>query len=963
MKLVYDFNEDIKDENLKELENIGKIKDIIPIIFPPCRNIYLFSKTINQCFAKDWGKKLCNLNNFKFKITSIYDSCGAHPLFFTLKLNPDEDITDIIDTLNKDLEINFNPSSFSFISSPHHIEKRLCKPKDVFKNELDNLLKHIEKYPEFIKELENIIYDGYKEEATSINGLEKRLKDERGRITNNISKSNSKIKTEVENIVLSNYIKFIPIVNVPILSIIFLKISSNDCLEKLKKLKDNPKVVDIYKVVGVWNYAIKVWLKDIQELYNLITELNLEGSQTSTKFAMRIWRDEFWTPEQPLIAENPSQPLDTVEKEMLKILGKNEENIILKDRNSQIGIFENKISGVNRKRFETCLINVRKKIWKYSIKLERPGWLQHIIFIKATLGRKEDLKDYLRKKLLGVTQKTFARRYYQITGTFDFIILLDSIDLKELEHEVEKAVKENLIEDIRISTIIPTISNNEQTEGTLTPQQAALFNALLPNADKHKELPDNSVRVESYNSYLRTALYYKEDFENINKVPFPTGTTLITELDPHQMLHIFIRFKMSQLKEFSDKLEKKQGEFGTYLKIYKPIHDPNIIMCILTANDFCDLFKFVKDLDISCEFTEVSLIFDQGFPCKVPEYVKCKPCSFQSGTPCEACKRYIIAHKKTLYQVEPIPHFKGKFEQPVKIAIIPIKITEEEFINLIKTSSNVREEYTNKILTTLENSIKNDAKIIVFPELSIPHFIVEKLEEKINNIMMTNNKDYPIIVIAGSHYKPEKDFELNKEIIFNVSPIFFYKNGITTKFEQVKNNPFSDPEINFFAKLKKENVFPQDAKLGGGRGCLKFDTQYGRFAVLICHDKDDPELRNALINKVDMLIVPSWDNNKEGTTNRLNNLAKENTYSWVIYANNGNDGGSRLLGPVMDKETKTKEATWSLIPTKMASEDIKYVVIGHGIKTWQNGTPSAKDDHYCYIHPKPEFITSMDHDQ
>ena len=82
MKLIYGFNEDISDEDIKNIKEIGgEIKDIIPIIFPPCRNLYFFSKTINRCFADDWGRRLSELENFKFKISSIYDSCGTHPLF------------------------------------------------------------------------------------------------------------------------------------------------------------------------------------------------------------------------------------------------------------------------------------------------------------------------------------------------------------------------------------------------------------------------------------------------------------------------------------------------------------------------------------------------------------------------------------------------------------------------------------------------------------------------------------------------------------------------------------------------------------------------------------------------------------------------------------------------------------------------------------------------------------------
>ena len=154
--------------------------------------------------------------------------------------------------------------------------------------------------------------------------------------------------------------------------------------------------------------------------------------------------------------------------------------------------------------------------------------------------------------------------------------------------------------------------------------------------------------------------------------------------------------------------------------------------------------------------------------------------------------------------------------------------------------------------------------------------------------------------------------------------------------------------------MKRRNIFPKDAELGEGLGCQTFDTKYGKISVLVCRDKDDMNLKNSLGRKIDLIIIPSWDDNKPGTINELENIAKGNNLSWVVFANNGIEGGSRLFGPVNENKAKTKEAKQSLKAVKKESEEIKYLIIGNGIRNLKNGHRNPQDKHYCYIHEKPQ---------
>lgn len=977
IKLVYGYEEDINSEEIDSLKKIGEIKDIIPIIFPPCRNSYFFSNTIEQCFANEWGKKLAKLDKFRFRIASIYDTCGVHPLFFIIKLKPNEDITETIDSLSQEVGRKLNPSLFSFTSSPKHIIKRLGTPDDEFKNNQNILLEKYKKNPKFIERLENIIYEGYNgqdlsgdiREENIKDRIEKRIKEERERINQNLAKIKDKSINKDD---ILKYIKFTPIVNIPILSMIFLNIPSKDYLQKLKKRSN---VIDIYKIIGGWDYAIKAWLKDIQHLYDFLTELHEEGCQTVTKCAMRIWREEFWTPNEPILAKDPYKRLSNVEEQILNILVKNEGGILFeKSAADRIHILRQKISGVPSKTLGEALDNVKKRIYKYSIKLDRPGWRANIVFIKAALGKKEKLKDVLRQKLLGSTQFMFSRRYYQITGAFDFIIIVDTIqrDLEELKDKISSLEKEGLIEDVRILTTLPSQPAQSQRADSLEPSGAAFLNAILPNAEDWDNVKKDSVRSKFYNYYLYDELERsgtKDTFEplwdaNIKELT-PEGTIFLPELDPHEMLHVFVRFKMAdnKEKEFNQLLNEKQEKLGSLLKIYRLVYYPNTVMCLLTANDFKSLFEFTKDLDEHSKSTEISLIFNQGFPSKIPREVRCKPCIFPQGSPCEACPRYNIESGVDVYSPKNFNEFEGKLESPVKVAIIPMNITEDEFIDiqlesLNKKETSKKEDYSKKILNFIKEAVENDASIIVFPELSVPLFAVEKIEKEIKKIMEDLNKEESaLITVAGSHYKGFKELIYDgklfkkKERVYNVSPIIFYKRGIVRLYEQFKNNPDSPHEEVFFDKLKEKNIF-KEAELGKGKGCLKFDTECGRIAVLICYDLEDNNLRSLLRNeKVNIVIGVCWEEKYDkNVENRYEAIARDVLCSWLVFANNAKCGGSRLFGPI--RKPKTNEARQSLIPSEPNTNSIKYLIIGKGIKNYQDGMNGVGDEHYEYASPR-----------
>lgn len=128
-------------------------------------------------------------------------------------------------------------------------------------------------------------------------------------------------------------------------------------------------------------------------------------------------------------------------------------------------------------------------------------------------------------------------------------------------------------------------------------------------------------------------------------------------------------------------------------------------------------------------------------------------------------------------------------------------------------------------------------------------------------------------------------------MVYNVSPIIFYKNGKVKIYEQFKNNVNSSMESDFFKTLQNKGIYSREAELANGNGTFIFNTELGRFSVLICFDLTDSDLKYRLNSKIDFAIVICWETKKESVASRCDNVAREEIRSGLVYVNNGLLGG------------------------------------------------------------------------
>jgi len=92
-----------------------------------------------------------------------------------------------------------------------------------------------------------------------------------------------------------------------------------------------------------------------------------------------------------------------------------------------------------------------------------------------------------------------------------------------------------------------------------------------------------------------------------------------------------------------------------------------------------------------------------------------------------------------------------------------------------------------------------------------------------------------------------------------------------------------------------------DIKIVEGRGMLIFiNTGFGDFGILICYDFLEGNMADALSQKIDFLIVPSWNPNPKRFEKGVL-IAKGNRW-FLILANNSYFGKSGLYAPYKGKE-------------------------------------------------------------
>jgi len=913
-----------------------KIVHWVPIIFPPCRNIYLFSKDPENTFNYEFREKL--IKYLDYKVTSVYDTCGYNPLLYIIE---DRNLSFISNKLNelKDSGIDLTPNVFSYCM-PDSVVKRHGVLFDNKSATIENSLRlkqeNLYRNPYLIDLLEYMIYfkreeyigdefqDDFHENSLKRSKIEleesinsiiedlKNLSNDNDRLLKELVLFHNKnkeyflqyideIRTSLKDEdKLKSYIYFTPIIITPILAFVFLRLSNNKeehAKHKsyiLDKLAFNQKIIDLYRLnCNKDDYVLKVWADSIKDLDRFINEnFYKKNIYTSTKVVLKPWKKEGWVSSRiSQYFEPKDESLSTLDYQILSIIDNHAERLCSLSEDDQIlSIFNllrmNSVENAKKYLIKSHLENLKKSkaIEKYSIKLEKKQWIKTLIFIKAASGKKEKISSIIKNELLGISEISFARKFYHLTGEYDFIVPVDFLGLAYLRAKVgsfsDKAGE--LINNIRIFTeISEEYIGGPEEDLELDESQQALIISLLPNSENYSYAEfDNSPRTVFFENYCKKINSGKScdsiDFNSIKSFILPT-----VEIKSSMMIHMFIRFRIKDKKGFNSALKKYESantqiKLGIILRVFRPLHDTNICFCIITVKSFQLLNSFLREFDDYSISILPNLIFSQSFfESKVPYELMCRPCTSHQTLQCRACKQYITPRSNS--NIHTFDLGVPKIDK-VKISINQIrKIPEKEF---------------DLVSKRIIQQITNGSRIIVFPELTISRDalvkIIESIPERLSNVKVDNN----IIIIPGSQIIESNTLKHEK-----INMIVIDKNKHIHQFTENYRNYKSE----------------YDGKLDyGNNGVWRYiNTGCGNFAILNCYDfiAQKHEIMNKFSekqNRLDIVFVIAKNFNPTGMkqyNSGADTFASQSNIFIAIANNAGNKfGGSSLWSPIINKD-------------------------------------------------------------
>ena len=173
-----------------------------------------------------------------------------------------------------------------------------------------------------------------------------------------------------------------------------------------------------------------------------------------------------------------------------------------------------------------------------------------------------------------------------------------------------------------------------------------------------------------------------------------------------------------------------------------------------------------------------------------------------------------------------------------------------------------KDEVKTKIFSALDIAKRDGANIVCLPELCLCEEWISEIKEK-----------YPaMIVIGGSFYKDGK----------NISPV------IMESDVDIPCQPKITPSASEDSGIMESRMIPGD-------GVNRYETQFGRFVILICRDFDNlvHYFRNMV--EVDMIFCPCFNSASE-RFHKEADIHVEKIPSYVLMTNAGLYGGTSIFG-------------------------------------------------------------------
>ncbi len=218
----------------------------------------------------------------------------------------------------------------------------------------------------------------------------------------------------------------------------------------------------------------------------------------------------------------------------------------------------------------------------------------------------------------------------------------------------------------------------------------------------------------------------------------------------------------------------------------------------------------------------------------------------------------ITREKGNEIKIQPV-HISDTQKEVVRVAVVQLcyELTKS-FPPMIKNKDVMK----SRVFSGIDIAQKHGTNIVCLPELSLCEEWIKEIEDRYQDM----------IIIGGSFYKDNK----------NVCTVIV-KNSIIEVPLQSKLTPsaFEDSEIMGTRMIPGDKIY-------------KYETQFGKFVVLICRDFEDL-VHYFRDTDVDFIFCPAFNQANDRFHQEANNHVTK-TPSYILIANTGIYGGSSIFG-------------------------------------------------------------------
>ncbi|WP_294332619.1 reverse transcriptase domain-containing protein [uncultured Chryseobacterium sp.] len=223
------------------------------------------------------------------------------------------------------------------------------------------------------------------------------------------------------------------------------------------------------------------------------------------------------------------------------------------------------------------------------------------------------------------------------------------------------------------------------------------------------------------------------------------------------------------------------------------------------------------------------------------------------------------------------------------IAIANMKVHTGDMFASIHNKANVKKERRKLVFSLINDADKNNADLLIFPEVSIPYSWIRLLAER-------SHKRYMGIVAGLEHWVNKKNIVFN----FLVTILPFRINHYNTSLVKLRlKNHYSHTETHLIKgyRLKIPN---------SGKNCFQmtYDLFHWRktyFSVYNCFELANIYHRSIFKSKVDFIIASEYNRD----TNYFSDIAGawvRDIHSYFIQVNSSDFGDSRIIQPAKSYE-------------------------------------------------------------